>query len=108
MAKQIKVQWTEPAELDLKAMPSFIRQESPQAAKELLKQIRHSVPLLTDFPEMGKSFASVEPPAREIIAGHYRIFYDYLPNDNKILILAIFDSRQDPTKIYSILSRIPR
>lgn len=108
MAKQIELQWTEPAELDLKAILSFIRRESPQAARKLTSQIRHSVSLLSEFPEIGQFFDLVEPPAREIVVSHYRIFYDYLPNHNRILILAVFDSRQDPTKIYSILTRTPR
>lgn len=108
MATQIEVHWTEPAEADIRNIVSFIRQESPQAARKLIKQIRHSVSLLSELSAMGKSFNLVEPAAREIVCSHYRIFYDYLPNQNKVLVLAVFDSRQDPSKIYSILARTPR
>lgn len=107
MAKQIKVRWTEPAEFDLKTILGFIRQQSPQAAINLIKKIRHNVSLLTEFPEMEKSYNLVQPPAREIIVGHYRIFYDDLSNENTILILAVFDSRRDPAKIFSFIQRTP-
>lgn len=108
MAERITIQWTEPAECDLKDILGYIRQKSPHAAKTLNTKIRHNVSLLNQYPEMGKSYDLVQPPAREIIVLHYRIFYDYFPGEKKVQILALFDSRQDPAKITHIIQRTLR
>ncbi|NIR47726.1 type II toxin-antitoxin system RelE/ParE family toxin [candidate division KSB1 bacterium] len=79
-----------------------------KVARELLKQLKRSISLLTDSPESDSSFGSCRSSTRKIVVGHYRIFYDCLSNKSKVNILAVFDSHQDPNKILSILQRIPR
>ena len=105
MARRIKILWTTPAETDLAEILNFLRGHSPQAARKIVARIREDVQLLSEFPELGKLFELAQPPAREIVVGHYRIFYDYASRGRTILILAVFDSRQNPRKIFQTIAR---
>lgn len=61
-------------------------------SRKLDKQLRKSVKLLKNFPEVGRYLTDTD--FRFLVKDHYQIFYKY--TDQEIRILHIWDSRRDP------------
>ncbi len=68
--------WSRVARDDLKAIVSYIRNDSPAYAKSFALRLRHRVTQLEAFPDSGRLVP--EDPKhtyRELIFGDYRIVY---------------------------------
>lgn len=85
----------------MRIFSNFIKyQESVSIAKKLVKRIVESTLRLQKFPYTGKKenlLADRKKEYRFIVEKHYKIIYWI--EGNYIKIAAVFDSRQNPTKI---------
>ena len=90
----MKIQWTEPAVLDLEDIRDFIARDSEYYALEFAGRIFNAVEQLKRFPQVGRRVPEVEDDRiREIIFHNYRIIYQI--REQIILILGIIHAARD-------------
>jgi toxin YoeB len=94
MAK--RVIWSARAQNDRKAIFSYWnkRNDWKTYSKKLNQPFEEAVRLISHFPKIGKQ--TDDKNARIKIVRDYLIIYD--ETDDTIYILAVWDSRQDPSK----------
>ena len=97
MKKQYEVIWTNTAENDLLKILEYIAQSSPGNALNILKKIKKQVSDLYFSPERCRIVPELYEHGitqyREMIISHWRIMYRI--QDSSVLVLTVFDSRQN-------------
>lgn len=95
MAKQIV--WSRRAQRDRREILEYwrIRNKSNSYSKKLNRLFKESIKIITDFPQIGKP--TDEANTRIKIVKDYLIIYE--ETQTQIVILTIWDSRQDPDKL---------
>ncbi|MGE4274334.1 MAG: type II toxin-antitoxin system RelE/ParE family toxin [Desulfitobacterium sp.] len=84
----MRIEWSEPAVLDLEGIKEFIERDSDYYAIEFTSRIIEMVEKLFDFPNLGRKVPEVEDEKiREIVFHNYRLIYKL--SDESILVLAI-------------------
>lgn len=78
------------------------RNNSPQYAEKLIRLIANQIKIIVAHPESFKS--TTYPETRESALGHFSIYYK-LTND-RLIITAFWDNRQDPKKLMEIISKV--
>jgi plasmid stabilization system protein ParE len=99
MARQII--WSLRAQNDKKEILDYWRRrnKSDTYSKKLNALFKESIKILKDFPQIGKE--TDDHKVRIKIVKNYFIIYE--ETQSQILILTIWDSRQDPDKLSKIL-----
>lgn len=77
------------------------RNNSTAYAEKLLKLIAARTKVISKHPESYK--LTVYPETRISAMGHFSILYKI--SDDKIIITAFWDNRQDPKKLFEIINR---
>ncbi|TKC00807.1 type II toxin-antitoxin system RelE/ParE family toxin [Pedobacter cryophilus] len=92
-----KVIWSLRAQQERKHILTYwqTRTKSNIYSKKLNQLFIEAINIISDFPQIGK--LTDDQNARIKIVKDYFIIYEYF--ETQILILSIFDSRQDPAKI---------
>lgn len=100
MAKQVI--WSLRAQNDKKEILDYWRQKnkSNTYSKKLNELFKESIKIILDFPQIGKR--TDDTTARIKIVRDYLIIYE--ETETQLLILTIWDSRQDPDNLKKILS----
>src|SRR6188768_2105767 len=99
MAKQVI--WSLRAQNDKKEILNYWRQhnKSNRYSRKLNELFKESIKIVADFPQIGKR--TDDNQARIKIVRDYMIIYE--ETETQILILTIWDSRQNPDKLKVIL-----
>ncbi|WP_455638604.1 type II toxin-antitoxin system RelE/ParE family toxin [Parabacteroides sp.] len=102
----VKLVWTTCARKQLRNIKLYYKEiASEKVAMSIILQIQQTAQLLTTQPYLGKIEPALinEPEEfRSIIEGNYKIVYWV---DKKIIrIIAVFDTRQAPDKLKSLLN----
>ena len=99
MAK--KVIWSLRAQSDRKNILDYWRQrnKSDTYSKKLDDRFREAVSIIKDFPQIGK--LTDDQKARVKIVRDYLLIYE--ETADSIIILTVWDSRQNPEKLEKIL-----
>ena|SRR6478736_5054890 len=99
MVKQVI--WSIQAQNDRKQILEYWRQrnKSNQYSKKLNNLFKEAVKLITEYPQIGR--VTDDSQARIKIVRDYLIFYE--ETNDQILILTIWDNRQDPERLKNIL-----
>lgn len=96
-ARKLSVVWTSVAERDLAGIVSYLRRESPSAARKVLERIEAQTSSLDLFPHRGRivpELAALEIRTyRELIIRPHRLIYSVQPD--RVLVFAVLDSRRD-------------
>ncbi|MCA9428645.1 MAG: type II toxin-antitoxin system RelE/ParE family toxin [Candidatus Omnitrophica bacterium] len=93
-----KIRWTSESEFWLGEIYSYISEDNPRAAYEVVLGIYEKVELLEDFPGIGYSYRmDSDGEIRILLYGHYRIAY-LLKEDGNIDILGVFHGAMDMDK----------
>lgn len=89
--------WRPRAQLDRESIAIYLGQQraSPQAALEAIAGIDKALETACAFPESGSRFGDdkLEGEYRSVLAGNYRIFYQY--DDASLTVYRILHQRQD-------------
>jgi len=95
MAKQVV--WSLRAQSDRKQILDYwrLRNRSNTYSRKLNQVFKESVEIIRDFPIIGK--LTEDDNVRVKIIKDYLIFYEQ--TETKLIILTIWDSRQDPEKL---------
>lgn len=101
----MRVFWTIDAETDLVDTFNYLKFKHNEAfADKIIDKIFNKSFLLENFPEIGaveKSKMLESLIIRYLIEGNYKILYQINDSRGLIEILAVFDTRQDPSKMLS-------
>ncbi len=95
--KKLKVIWSNPAKTDLKEIYNFYKDKklSPQTANNIRKDILQASAAIIFSRQNQRD--EINPNYRRIIVRNYKLIYK-IQKEN-ILILRIFDTRQDPGRL---------
>jgi len=89
----VKVHWTDTALGFLRAIHTYIAQQSPDYAQRTIDRLTRRSQQIADFPLSGRIVAEFEmPQIRELVEGPYRIVYHLKPD--QIDVLAVIHTAQ--------------
>lgn len=98
---EISVLWSDSARSELRSIHDyFLNEVSLKIARKTTHSIVAKSMMLSDTPRMGQVeelFSHRKEEIRYLIEGNYKIVY--LIDEPIILILSVFDYRQDPKKL---------
>ena len=97
MQKPINIFWDNQAKADLKLIFEFIKLNSPQGAKNVVRDIVAQSRRI-HFIEQYQVDEILGEPFRRMIVRDYKIIYK-IHSEYEIRILQIFDTRQNPIKL---------
>jgi toxin YoeB len=99
MVKQII--WSQRAQNDRKQILEYWRNrnKSNTYSKKLDKRFREALNIIRDYPQVGKQ--TDDQKARIKIVKDYLLIYE--ETEDSIILLTIWDSRQDPEKLKKII-----
>lgn len=90
-----RINWTSEAELWLKDIYDYIKQDNPKAAEKVVSGIYQRAQILKEFPRIGHAYRKKSTEdIRILIYGHYRIAY-LIKSDDSIDILGVFHGAMD-------------
>lgn len=89
--------WTSTAKLELKLIFEFfnLRNKSKTNSLKLHRKIQTELNLLLQQPYLGKKTNTIN--VRGFLVENYILFYEL--KDNRIVILSVWDTRQNPEKL---------
>lgn len=94
---QVDIIWTPKARERFKEVYDYLLDEwSYKVAENFKKQVLHHTDLLATFPEMGVEVEGLGQLRKFLTSPHNFLFYRYIPNDNRVIVLDIIDTRQEP------------
>jgi len=97
------VHWTDFAKTQLKNIFDYHHEKvSLKIARQIVKQIVEKTKELSDFPEIGaKEELLKDRPQnfRYLISTNYKVIYWLNKSKNRVEIMDVFDTRQNPIKI---------
>lgn len=76
-----------------------------QTSKNFIKSLKKRIELLSSNPYLGKIIGN-NNEYRYLIFHYYLIIYKVVETENKIKILLIFDTRQNPDKLIEKLKKL--
>lgn len=86
--------WTNEAKNELKTIQSYYKEKSTQGAKNILNDILKAIKEIRFFEQY--QVDEINSDFRRIIVRHYKIIYTI--ETQTIIIVSIFDTRQNPNK----------
>lgn len=96
----MKVEWAEPAELDLGDIYAYIARDVPVYAEQLVDRIIQTVDLLHEQPLIGREVPEAErDDVRELIFQNYRIIY--LVKTDHLYVVAVIHGSRDLARMDS-------
>lgn len=100
----VTIQWSQPARVQLREIfDCHLAVAGMRTARKLVSRIADHVDILRDNPRAGQREELVKDLSDEfryLVDGHYKIVYRI--TDENIVILAVFDCRQNPEKMRDI------
>jgi len=101
LGKKVKIHWTKPAKEDLQNIYDFLADVSPLAAYNIVNRVVNKVDILksglTSIGQVEELLKEREYKYRYLVEGNYKIIYRSF--DSGVVILTIFDARQNPNKL---------
>ena len=96
----MKLIWTLPAKYRLKEIfLHYKHNASPRVAKKIVRDLFHTTRPLSAYPKMGNKEELLKHKKEEyryLVEGNFKIIYKI---DEDILIIDVFDCRQNPKKM---------
>ncbi len=97
MKQGFKVIWTGSAVHDLESIIAYIAEDSPANARKILSKIKKTVSDLYQSPHRGRFVPELQSQGillyRELVIAPWRVMYRV--SENTVLVLSVFDSRQN-------------
>ena len=88
------VEWSKPAQRDLKQIHDYIAKDSKHYAKKVVQTIVENTEKLEDYPEIGRIVPEIDDATvRELFVYSYRLIYEISPDG--IEILAVIHGKRD-------------
>ncbi|MEQ8812384.1 MAG: type II toxin-antitoxin system RelE/ParE family toxin [Imperialibacter sp.] len=99
----MRIVWSDLAKANIKEIYAYYKEVAGiKVAKSIKSKVINKPRLLVKYPEMGQVEDNpmvANRKFRYLVEGNYKIVYKVYAEDNAILIAAVFDTRQNPTKL---------
>jgi plasmid stabilization system protein ParE len=98
--KKVQVVWIDESVYDLEIIYDFLAEKSFNSATKIIDAILSRTRQLESFPQSGQVVENdkkYEKEYRYLVEGNYKIIYRL--DEKAIFILAVTDTRQNPTKL---------
>jgi len=90
----MKIEWTQPAVLDLEGIRDYISRDSEYYAARFIERLIEAVERLQELPKMGRSVPEAEQEnIRELLLHSYRVIYRV--EIDRILVLTVIHGSRD-------------
>lgn len=90
----MRIEWSEPAMVDMAALRDYIASDAPARAISFIQRVFDHVDTLHAFPELGRTVPETDVATiRELVFQGYRIIYQLSPD--RIDILAVLHGSRD-------------
>jgi toxin ParE1/3/4 len=86
------------AKKDLKNITQWIASNNPSAANRFVDLVKQKCSLVTDFPQMGRSYERLAPSLRGFPVGKYIVFY--YPTNKGIEVARVLSGYRDFTAVF--------
>jgi plasmid stabilization system protein ParE len=96
------VVWTDTAYSSLRKVHDFIAEDSPEGAKNVVKELVRLSQSLETLPRRNPiepSLAEASVEYRFLAKWNFKIIYTILTDDQIVLVVLVFDTRQNPKKL---------
>ena len=92
-----EIVWSDVIKRNLRQVLNYLRDNtSEKVAQKYITDLEKRVSVLTTHPESGMPSQKIPYVRSLLFRRRYRVFYSIV--NNEIHLLALFDTRQDPTK----------
>ena len=96
----MKIEWAEPAELDLSDIYAYIARDASVYGEQFIDRIIQATHLLEEQPHIGREVPEAQrEDVRELIFQNYRIIY--LVGPDTVYIVAVVHGSRDLTRLGS-------
>lgn len=99
----MKVIWLTSAEEHLEEIYDFVAQKNPRAAVDIYNTLIEEADKLTTFPQIASLEPSLEKEAKSyrslVVNKTYKIIYRIDSEAKAIIVVSVWDCRQDPGKL---------
>lgn len=97
----MRVEWTALALADVEGIIDSYQDIGEAAVRKLVKPILENAGRLEELPYLGVEWRDLEPPGRyrHLVVGKFRVIYRVDKPSERVLILRVWDTRQDPHKL---------
>ena len=97
----MEIVWTEVADRDVARTFDYLKGRNVRAARAFLRSVFEAIEQLETMPQMGKVCElELAREYRALIVGPYKVFYTLQWDRETIVIARIWDTRQDPTRLF--------
>ena len=87
------IRWSPEAVERVKSIKEYIGQESSSGANKFAEGILEQIENIALYPRMGKAaFSETYPNLRFLVWKHYKIYYEYRKNENRVEIWGVWDA----------------
>lgn len=87
--------WSEKSLADIEDIYDFIASDSPFYARHQVEKFIATAERLRDFPESGQPLPEFPLfPHRELIVDPYRIIFRYLPESDRVVVVAVLHGKR--------------
>ncbi len=94
----MKIQWTQKAQQSFDKIVDFLQEEwSINSAIRFVQKTNHFIDLLKKQPNLGKA-ETVKKDLRSFVLTRQTIVFYRIKNENLIVLIKFFDTRQNPLK----------
>lgn len=99
----MKILWSDTAKFQLKEIYDYYKEVAGvKMSKSIKEKLIKKPGKLLKYPEMGQVEDNPMVKGkifRYLVEGHHKLVYKVYPNQRIILIVAVFDTRQNPTSL---------
>ena len=102
MEEQYDVVWSDKAYQSLRHIHDFIAGDSPEGARNVVKELVKQTQTLDVLPRrnpLEPALKNAPVEYRFLLKWNYKIIYTILEKDHIVLVVLVFDTRQNPKKL---------
>jgi len=98
MKNGLKIRWTEEATKNLESIVAYLESNwTPKELKKFFRKLEKQLLILSLFPEAYPISLKKKQVHRCVFSKNLTIYY--ITADDSLIILSLFDTRQDPSKL---------
>lgn len=97
MKNGFNIEWTLEAEQNLNAIFDYL--EATWTAREIMafaKKLEANLQLIAKYPTMFPYYDEAKTARRCVLSPQTTIYYQDIPDKNKVVIITLFDNRRNP------------